>query len=30
LKCDEALLLYKNKTLPFIINIACLKKLKLN
>jgi hypothetical protein len=26
LKCNEALLLYKSKTLPFILNIACLKK----
>jgi hypothetical protein len=26
LKYNEALLLYKSKTLPFIINIACLKK----
>jgi hypothetical protein len=34
LKCNEALLLYKSKTLPFKINIACLNffeiKLELN
>jgi hypothetical protein len=29
LKCNEALLLYKSKTLPFIINIACLKKIEI-
>jgi hypothetical protein len=29
LKCNEALLLYKSKTLPFIINIACLKKFEI-
>jgi hypothetical protein len=29
LKCSEALLLYKSKTLPFIINIACLKKFEI-
>jgi hypothetical protein len=29
LKCNEALLLYKSKILPFIINIACLKKFEI-
>jgi hypothetical protein len=29
LKYNEVLLLYKNKTLPFIINIACLKKFEI-
>jgi hypothetical protein len=29
LKCNEALLLYKSKTLPFIINIACQKKFEI-
>jgi hypothetical protein len=27
LKCNEALLHYKSKTRPFIINVACLKKI---
>ena len=29
LKCNEALLLYKSKILPFIINIAGLKKIEI-
>jgi hypothetical protein len=29
LKYNEALLLYRSKTLPFIINIACLKKFEI-
>jgi hypothetical protein len=29
LKSNEALLLYKSKTLPFIINIACLRKIEI-
>jgi hypothetical protein len=29
LKCNEALSLYKSKILPFIINIACLKKFEI-
>jgi hypothetical protein len=28
LNCNEALLLCKSKTLPFIINIACIKKIE--